>query len=327
MSTEFHEARKPPPDPAEGDTVHPVLSPSETAVIIDWRHAQAVHAAALGAAAFRLGALDQRLRHGPPGWRQRLAFGEAAGLSWLAGDRVPADRLALWAAMRLTAMSDDSAALTRAAWALRRLAGGPPPASDLPGFLGRRDPDGLPDDADRLHDRAQGWLAVMEAAPDLHPIIRAAMGYHLWPLAGLSPHGGLIERAVTAARIAAGGTGFAPQALGGAGGLRATGTPADRLGPWLDGIRDGAMAALRQIDDVAAWSDRARAATAGLSGRTPPALCEALAEWPFLSAPMAETLTGASRAAVQRNLSWMERHGLIREITGQGRFRIWAAAV
>jgi Fic family protein len=50
-----------------------------------------------------------------------------------------------------------------------------------------------------------------------------------------------------------------------------------------------------------------------------------LAEWPVVSAPMAETLTGASRAAVQRNLAWMETRGLIREVTGQGRFRIWRA--
>ena len=41
---------------------------------------------------------------------------------------------------------------------------------------------------------------------------------------------------------------------------------------------------------------------------------------------MAETLTGASRAAVQRNLAWMEEHGLIREMTGQGRYRMWRAA-
>jgi Fe2+ or Zn2+ uptake regulation protein len=38
---------------------------------------------------------------------------------------------------------------------------------------------------------------------------------------------------------------------------------------------------------------------------------------------MAETLTGASRAAVQRNLVWMEARGLICEVTGQGRFRMW----
>jgi Fe2+ or Zn2+ uptake regulation protein len=40
---------------------------------------------------------------------------------------------------------------------------------------------------------------------------------------------------------------------------------------------------------------------------------------------MAEALTGASRAAVQRNLAWMETRGLIREVTGQGRYRMWCA--
>lgn len=62
-----------------------------------------------------------------------------------------------------------------------------------------------------------------------------------------------------------------------------------------------------------------------LSGRTPPALRAALTDWPLLSAPMAEHLTGVSRAAVQRNLTWMEAHGLIREAAGQGRFRMWEA--
>lgn len=60
-----------------------------------------------------------------------------------------------------------------------------------------------------------------------------------------------------------------------------------------------------------------------LSGKTPPALRVVLAEWPLVSVPMAEALTGASRAAVQRNVAWMEVRGLIREVTGQGRFRMW----
>ena len=45
----------------------------------------------------------------------------------------------------------------------------------------------------------------------------------------------------------------------------------------------------------------------------------------MLSAPMAEHLTGSSRAAIQRNLNWMQDHGLIDEITGHGRFRFWRA--
>lgn len=40
---------------------------------------------------------------------------------------------------------------------------------------------------------------------------------------------------------------------------------------------------------------------------------------------MVEALTGASRAAVQRNLAWMQARGLVYEMTGQGRFRMWRA--
>ena len=84
--------------------------------------------------------------------------------------------------------------------------------------------------------------------------------------------------------------------------------------------------AMRHLDDVEAWSAPAEAAMTPLSGRTPPALRKALAEWPLVSAPMAEAMAGASRAAVQRNLAWMERRGLVREVTGQGRYRMWRAS-
>jgi Fe2+ or Zn2+ uptake regulation protein len=38
---------------------------------------------------------------------------------------------------------------------------------------------------------------------------------------------------------------------------------------------------------------------------------------------MAEKLTGAHRATVQRNIDWMEEKSLVREVTGQGRYRMW----
>jgi hypothetical protein len=115
-----------------------------------------------------------------------------------------------------------------------------------------------------------------------------------------------MEAAVTAARIAASeGTGaiFAPLAMGGAGGLRASGPPADRLARWLEGMETACLTAMRHLDDIEAWSVRAETGISPLSGRTPPALRAVLTEWPLVSAPMAEALTGASRAAVQRNLA------------------------
>jgi Fic family protein len=83
------------------------------------------------------------------------------------------------------------------------------------------------------------------------------------------------------------------------------------------------LTAMRHLDDIQAWSARAENMMSPLSGKTPPALRAVLTEWPVVSAPMAEALTGASRAAVQRNLAWMETRGLIREVTGQGRYRMW----
>ena len=85
------------------------------------------------------------------------------------------------------------------------------------------------------------------------------------------------------------------------------------------------LTAMRHLNDIEAWAARAEAQMTLLSGKTPPALRAVLSEWTLVSAPMAEALTDASRAVVQRNLTWMEARGLIREVTGQGRFRMWRA--
>jgi hypothetical protein len=302
--------------------------PLETALLDDWRKAEADNAARLARVAGRLGGLDERLRRGPEGWRHRLALIEAADLSWFAGDRIGPDRLALWIALRLSGVQDDTAALARVGWAVRRLTGGPGPEVDLAAFVDRRDPENLADEAEPFADRAGGWLDLMAQAVDLHPISRACMGFHIWSLAGLGQHGDRMEAAVTAARIATGegrGAIFAPLAMGGAGGLRAGGTAVHRLVRWLDGMETASRTAMRHLDDLEAWSARAETEMATLSGRTPPALRAVLTEWPIVSAPMAEAMTGASRAAVQRNMAWMEARGLIREVTGQGRFRMWCA--
>jgi hypothetical protein len=306
----------------------PRAEPREAEVLEDWRKAEAGNAARLARVAGRAGALDDRLKRGPEGWRYRLALIEAADLSWFAGDRVGPDRLALWISMRISGLQEDTAALARVGWAVRRLTGGPGPEVDLSAFLDRRDPENMADEAEPFVDRAGGWLDLMAQVADLHPITRACAGYHLWSLAGLGQEGDRMEAAVTAARIAASegkGALFAPLAMGGTGGLRAGGSPTDRLARWVDGMETACLTAMRHLDDIEAWSARAETEMTPLSGKTPPALRVLLAEWPLVSAPMAETLTSASRAAVQRNLAWMEARGLIREMTGQGRYRMWRA--
>lgn len=301
----------------------------ETSVVADWARAEAECAASLARVAGRLGALDDRLRRGPEGWRHQLALIEAADLSWYVGDRVCPDRLALWISLRLSGVQDDTGVLARVGWAVRRLTGGPGPEADLSAFLDRRDPEMIDQDAEPFADRAGAWLDLMGVARDLHPITRACMGLHLWSLAGLGRQGDRMEAAVTAVRIAAGegkGAVFEPLAMGGAGGLRAGGAPKERLVRWLDSMDNACLTAMRHLDDVEEWTERVESVMIPLSGRTPPALRRVLTEWPLVSAPMAEALTGASRAAVQRNIAWMEERGLIREVTGQGRFRMWCKA-
>ena len=82
---------------------------------------------------------------------------------------------------------------------------------------------------------------------------------------------------------------------------------------------------LAQLDRLALWDKKARDGLADLQGRTPPVLVTAFADWPHLTAPLAESATKASRASVQRNIDIMTTRGLIREVTGQGRYRVWAA--
>lgn len=301
--------------------------------VADWRAAEAALAGPLADLAMWQGMFAERLRQGPAGWQRRLALQEAADLSWLAGDRIPMDRLALWLTLRLPGDADDTQELVRAGWAVRRLDDGLMPADDLASFLGRRDQHA------RLTDQIADWQEIMGEATGLHRITQGALGFHIWPVTGLSQGhalGGaaplpLMEAAVVAARHSMGGVGsarlFQPLALGGALGLRATGTAADRLQRWIAGAQQATRAALRQLDALTAWERAATAACAGLSGRTPPQLVTLLRNWPLISAPMAEAQTGASRAAIQRNLNWMTQHGIAREMTGQGRYRFWTAAL
>ena len=306
----------------------------------DWQAAQDRLSGPLADLAVIFGGLDERLRSESAdtcaGWRQRLALLEVADLGWWTGERIGVERLALWVGMRAGSVEDDAQALARASWAVRRLQAGPGPeaggwTAGLTAFLGRSLPEsgGVPE---AVADLAE----VMERAGGLHPVTRAAILFHAWRMLGHdTPSRGPaqdVEAAALAARHGAvmgrgGGALFLPLALTGSTALRATGAVPERLSRWIAGAVQATLAALFHLDRVRDWQARAQAETRGLSGRTPPALIAALAAWPMVSAPMAEEITGASRAAVQRNLDTLSQLGLIREVTGQGRYRIWAAAM
>lgn len=282
----------------------------------DWRQAQALLAAELAAASIAFGALDERLRTAGGGPRLRLAVAETALVLRAAGDRVPADRLVQLVVLPGPFPVSETPALRRAIWTLRCLAAAPAAHAQ-----------GLPD----LDDLPEPALRNLPSHPGdawLHPFVRAARVWQAGTRETGADPGRHCTSAVMAARLAsAAGRGFAafvPAAMGGA--AVASDSPEEALADWLAAAEAGCHGALGLLDRLAAWRARAEAATASLTGRTPGRLIAVLSTWPVVSAPFAEAETSASRAAVQRNLDRLAERGLIREITGQGRYRLWTAA-
>ena len=312
--------------PHEEPGLEPFVSREPSGRLVEpeaWRRAEAALAGELSELAFDAGRLNERGRVLGAGAVQRLALEEAAALSWWTGDRVGADRLALWLSYRIGAAEEGGEGLIRTAWAARRLMAAPSSGLaatviDLLGEAGRGDAF-----------LAEDFATALDGVAGLTPVARGCVVFHLWRSLEERPdHLRGLEAAVLGARMAGqGGQAFLPLALTGFGALTASGSPEGRLAAWISGAHRAVLAALMAQERLSAWCDRARTETADLQGRTPGRLIRALGSHPMLAAAQAEADTGASRAAVLRNLDVLEARGLIREVTGQGRFRVWAARV
>lgn len=285
----------------------------------EWLAAQGVLSGDLAAVALVQGRLAERMARAGEGARLRLALEEVAELGWWTGARFGVERLALFVALRVGA-GEDGPALGQAAWAVRRLTGGAEPAAG--GWV-----DGVSAFLGISGEAVESLAEVMAGTEALHPVTRAALLLHGWRVAGEARGARELEAAVMAARHGAQGAPFLPLALAGGAALRGQGSAEARLAAFYRGAEQAGLAALLMLDRVEAWRARAAGALDDLTGRTPGQLVSLLADWPTVSAPMAEAMTGASRAAVQRNLSVMGARGLVREITGQGRYRVWRAAI
>lgn len=317
----------PPEDSEEGKSgqPHAPWPASGAASLVDANASRAAEAARtvdLAELTFDLGRLAERVAVSGAGAVQRLALAEAASLSWWSGDRVSSDRLALWLSYRIGAAEEGGEGLIRTAWAARRLMAAGQGRGLAEGFAASLGEDGRAD-PDLLADVA----AELEALKNSSVVTQGCALYHLWRSLDERPeHLRGLEAAVLGARLAGqGGLPFLPLTLTGFSALTASGTPETRLTGWITGAHRAVLSALMTLERVADWRARAEAETADLQGRTPTRLIAALAAHPMLAAPQAEAATGASRAAVQRNLDVLVARGLVREVTGQGRFRVWAA--
>ena len=293
--------------------------------------------------------LDERLRRLPAEGRallrERIALTEASDLLWAEGVRLRPERLALADRGRIGRVWDGEQAVVRAAWAVRRMTARPElpetPAS-VRSFLGlhaaptERAGGGIDRDAlwlGGLDDEAVAdWCAALAALAEVHPLTRAAAGFHLWRGFALSSPERVLEPAIMAARIGAamaqGGLVAIPLAFGNP---RAVPVPggdaAARLAAWLGAIASATLRVQAVLDRLDAWQARAERATADMQGKGAPALIRLIVARPMLSAADVAEALQVSTAQARLLLNRMAGKALIREVTGQERFRIWTIAL
>ena len=315
----------------------------------DWLAAQSALAVDLAGAALAAGRLEARLalmdKETRAGATRRLALIEIEEMLRAQGTPLSREEIGL-DAMAARA-GTDLQAMAQARWALRRLEGQSDPAR-LRDFLALHRAEDWADD--RAENRAEGraepawserpsggafdgaaadFLEAMEGLAALHPLARTPAARMLWRLAGLSPEGAAIEGAVWAARDMARATPglvFLPLGRHGRAIWTDGGPPMRRLSRHLAAVAQGASDAGRMLDRIADWAEAAREATATIKGQNPARIVAALAAHPVLHTAQVEDLAGISRDTAERLLSRMRRMGLVREITGARRFRLWAAA-
>lgn len=307
----------PPPRRADGRRL---VDPAQ------WLSAQAGLAVPLARATQALGALEATVA-GDPGMIRRLALAEVEAMLWAAGTPLPREEIGrdLMAARA----GSDPRILALARWALRRLEGQSDP-SQLREFLGLHRV-GTAAEAGRqtgaaFDAAAAEFLLLLDER--LHPLVRAALAMAAWPLAGLSRDEDLAEAASFAARVAAADLDrlpFAPLGVAGRRVWRDSGPVPDRLACWLAAFHAGANHARAEAMRLDAWAARAREATAFIKGDTPARVIAALRSAPLMTTEMVEQDIGASRNTAERMLARLLDMGLIREITGTRRFRLWAA--
>lgn len=304
----------------------------------DWLAAQDAVAPALAEAALAAGRLEGRLETMPEKARagacRRLALTEVEAMLWAQGTPLARDEIGL--DLMEARAGTDLDVMAQARWAVRRLEGQGDP-SRLRDFLGlhRQDrPEGAGIRPARptgtaFDDAAAFFLDAMAGLSGLHPLARTPAARLLWRLCDLSPPETGIEAAVWCARdmgSACRGAVFLP--LGrhiGKGIPDRDGTPAGRMARHLTALARASAEACKHLDQVAAWSEAARRAAAHIRGDNPARIIAALAARPVLGTAMVEKDCAISRDTAERLLARMAEMGLIREITGAKRFRLWTA--
>ncbi len=320
-----------PPDDADQDAGPAPPRPE------DWLAAQNALAGLLARASAAIGRLDATLAALPPegqdGATRRLALIELEAMLWVQGS--PLRREEIGRDLMDARAGTDLEAMRLARWGLRRLEG-QGPLTDLRAFLGLYRTE-TPVLAESLAQRSVGaafdagaaeFAAGAGALAGIEPAARAPALRAAWRLADLSAPECLTEPACWTARDMAEGCEalhFVPLGRHGRAVWIDGGPALPRMRRQLEAVLQGATDARRELIRIAGWAGRARDAVAGIKGDNPGRVVAALAAHPLMTTAMVEQATGISRDTAERLLTRMQAMGLLREITGARRFRLWTA--
>ena len=280
----------------------------------------------------------ERLRHFSKEVCERFALDTVSSILRGEGIWIGPEQIALYRTLRL-ASGEQAQDLTRANWAVRRLlAAANPREEGLHGFLGRTEVDApkqvLGEErplGGELTLLSENWARGLDGLFDCHALTQSAFGFALWRREGITPYEELLEPTIAALTI---GTGEMAPILPMAQGHRldrhtlkpgSAGAEA-RLKVFYEAVEAGALAATLELDRLATWQERTHGAIADLSGRTPPRLVKAMLKARVVSAEWLAAEIGCSPASARRNLKVFEDRGLVREVTGQERYKFWTVA-
>lgn len=325
----------PPENMAPTDLPWPIEARGQQFDVGAWQNAENNLGQLLATAAAGIARLDERLRCSPDGLCERLALMEVADQLWAQGDWIPPEKLALYRSLRLSTVQN-ARILSLADWAVRRMLSTQGVKQGLANFLGRyeAETDGLSEVGKRPFGKGferleVQWFSAQQEAQGLHALTRSAIGFYAWRMLGMSEPGAVLEPMAVVSAVEAAtevrGLTFLPVALGDKYLFGQTGQVDRLLADWFKAISNACKRALLHLDRLAAWHSNAVLGTCDLSGRTPPILLRAILVLPLISVEMAVKNLDVSKVSAQRNLGLLQERGLIREVTGQERYRFWTA--
>ncbi|MDB6178333.1 hypothetical protein PAF17_12580 [Paracoccus sp. Z330] len=303
-----------------------------------WFSAQARCATQLAAAALAVGRLDALISEmsaaNRAGAIRRLALTEVEAMLWAQGS--PVRREEIGRDIMQARVDTDLDAMHLARWALRRLEG-QGRLEDIRDFLGLRKSEvsrlteamALRPAGEELDEAAHEFSEKLAEFTELHPLARSPVTRILWRLADLSPTDDLTEAAVWTGRAMAEcceTLSFVPLGRHGRRVWIDGGDPDDRLLRHLSAVTEGAAEARQQLQRVNSWARTAAERTDRIKGSNPLRVIHALAAQPLMTTAMVEEHAGISRDTAERLLGRFLAMGLVREVTGTKRFRLWTAA-